>query len=210
MNGIAATSRYLMFVAAFAVAACGDPGSMPRQRVAADAGYATTLAERDAWASYRALLEEAFDGEGHVLRVRADTARARLWVLALDHVDVYDIRNNQLIRRISLPGWSVADSICPPDLILDQSGSAVISHNAEPKLWRVAADTFQLTQHALRLVNREQLDIGFGALAFAEDGRLFAVAATGGSLWRIDIDRASAQQVDLDRFLPEGCTLAIR
>ena len=29
------------------------------------------------------------------------------------------------------------------------------------------AGTFELTQHALRLVNREQLEIGFGALAFA-------------------------------------------
>ena len=222
MNGSAATSlavsnvqrrlslSALMLVAALAVVACADPGSMPERRVVAANSHATAPAERDAWASYRGLLEEAFEGEWHVLRVRADTERARLWVLGPDHVDVYDTRMNQLVRRISLAGWSVADSICPPDLVLDQSGTAFISHNAEPKLWRVAADTLELTQHALRLVNREQLDIGFGALAFAQNGRLFGVAATGGSLWHIEIEQASARQVELDRLLPEACAPTVR
>ena len=134
----------------------------------------------------------------HALRVGLDNARNRVWVLGLDHVDVHDSRTNSLIRRIVLPPWSVADSVCPPDIAFDRSGTAFISHNVGPRLWQIDPDNFEVKEHSIRLLNREHLDIGFGKLVFASDGALFGVAASGGSLWRIDIHSASAHQVELD------------
>lgn len=199
----------LVLVAIMAIAGCGDSSSTADRRDVQGGGKVTAQEnEGAAWLSYRSLLEESQDGD-QVLRVRVDRARNRLWVLALEHVDVYDIANKRLIRRIQLPGWSVAELICPPDMALDRSGTVFISHNVEPKLWEIAADNFQVKAHALRLVRREHMEIGFGALAFASDGSLYGVAATGGTLWHIDIDNAGAHQVELGAFLPDACALTV-
>ena len=180
--------RYLVLVVALAIAACGEPRPVSPPRF-----EQVGLAE-----------------DAPALRVRADKDHNRLWVLGDEHVNVYDIAKKRLIRRIPLPGWWVADLLCPPDMVIDRSGTVFISHNIEPKLWRIATDDFHLTAHAVRLPGREDLDIGFGALALDADGTLFGVAATGGTLWRIDIERGSARQVELDSLLPDACALTMR
>lgn len=129
------------------------------------------------------------------LRVRLDAARHRVWVLHVDHVLIYDARTSALVRRLDLPPWIVADFICEPDIAFDKSGSAFISHNLEPKLWQIDADSFSLREHSIRLTMREQLDIGFCELAFGPDGSLLAAASAGGSLWRIDLRNATARQL---------------
>jgi hypothetical protein len=144
------------------------------------------------------------------LRVKVDIVRDRTWVLGLNQLDVYDRRSGQLIRRIALPAWSVADFICEPDIAFDSSGTAFISHNLEPKLWQIDGDTFELKQLTIRLVDREQLDIGFGRLAFAPDGALFVVGSTGGSLWRIDLRNARAHEVKVDAPVLDECTSPYR
>lgn len=202
--------RCLLIAATLAIAGCDASAPPADPRYARSGGKAAIQAEHSAPVSYRSLIEDSLDGDRQVLRVRVDAARDRLWVLGIEHVDVYDITQKRLIRRIPLPGWYVAELICPPDMALDRSGTVVISDNVQPRLWQVAGDTFQVTEHALRLVNREHVDIGFGGLAFAADGSLFGIAATGGSLWRIDLDSASARQVELGRFLPEACAWTVR
>jgi hypothetical protein len=139
------------------------------------------------------------------LRVKHDTVRNRAWVLDLDRVEVYDTHTRQLIRRIALPAWSVAEFACAPDIAFDRSGTAFISHNGEPKLWQIDPDTFALTEWRVRLVGREHLDTGFGSLALAPDGRLFAVSASGGSLWRIDVRDATAQEITLGGGVLDQC-----
>ena len=125
------------------------------------------------------------------LRVRTDTARGRLWVLGVDGVRVYDTASRRLIRRVELPGWSVAQFICNPDLALDRAGGAVISSNVQPRLWRVNGDTFDVKEEVVTLREREGWDMGFGALALAPDGSLLALAANAGSLWKLDGSGAS-------------------
>jgi hypothetical protein len=131
-----------------------------------------------------------------VLRVRVDTVRNRTWVLALGHIDVYDRRTWQLIRRIELPPWSVAAFICQPDIAIDAGGTAFISHNLEPKLWTIHADNFELQEHTFRLLGKEHLDIGFSSLSVAPDGTLMGKASVGGSVWRIDLHRETAVHVE--------------
>ena len=136
------------------------------------------------------------NGDHATLRVRTDRVRERVWLLGVKHVEVYDRRTSSLIRRIDLPPWSVADFVCEPDIAFDRKGAAFISHNLESRIWEIDPDTFELKEHVLRLVGKERLDIGFGRLAFTQDGALFGVASTGGSLWRIDLATATARAVD--------------
>ena len=201
--------KVFIFVAAMAIAGCGDSGSI------GDTSFRTARErEVNPWMpgqarhdglggnwladAYASLLDAPRNGSREALRVRFDTARNRLWVLSLDHVYIYDIAERHLIQRIALPSWSVADLVCDPDLVLDRSGTAFISHNAEPRLWQIDADNFQLREHVLQLPNGDHREIGFGGLTFAADGNLFGVAALSGSLWRIDLTNASAHEVSSD------------
>lgn len=139
-----------------------------------------------------------------VLLVKTDAARDRVWVMRLDEIDVYDGRTRQLMRRISLPSWSVAD-LCGPGIAFDPSGSALVSHNLEPKLWRVDPNASEVQEHTIRLIGGEKLDVGFGTIVFGSDGSLYGVASSGHSVWRIDIGSASAIQVGRDAAVFNEC-----
>jgi hypothetical protein len=155
------------------------------------------------------LLETYGLSKRDVLRIRLDTTRNRLWVLGVDDVRVYDTTKKQLARRIELPGWSVGLSVCMPDLALDRSGSALVSSNVQPRLWRIDAESFEVKAHEISLQERETWDTGFGALAFGADGALFALTSSAGSLWKIDIGKARARMIRLDVPVFKVCALAM-
>lgn len=134
--------------------------------------------------------------EEDVLRTRTDAARGRVWVLGVDDVRVYEAGSKRLIRKIVLPGWSVARFVCGPDLALDRSGNAVIASNVQSRLWRVDGGNFAVSEREIALTGRERWDMGFGALAFAGDGSLLGLAANANSLWRIDAAGARASLVE--------------
>ena len=139
------------------------------------------------------------------IRVRRDESRNRVWLLGLDDVRVYDAVNQRLIRKIALPNWSVARFTCDPDLVLDSSGSAIISSNVQARLWRIDANSFEVNEHEIRLHERERWDIGFGALATAADGTLFALTSSGGSLWKVDVANGSASMIEPANPPLRGC-----
>ncbi len=144
--------------------------------------------------------------ERDVLRVREDVLRNRLWVLTLDEVRVYNTATTgkRLIRKIALPNWSVVGfrNVCMPDIALDRAGTAYISSNGQARLWRIDADRFDLKNYAISFDESEGRDIGFGALAFAADGTLFARTTPGGLLWKIDITKASAIMIGVNKQRP--------
>jgi len=158
---------------------------------------------------YRALLNQHARSGQQALRVKADLTRKRLWVLALQDVFVYDLNAKQAVKRIALPAWSVAGIQCPPDLILDAAGSALISSNAEPRLWKIDAETYGVQEHAIRLLGNENRDGGFGALAYTGDGSLVALSSFAGSLWRIDLANSSAGEIKVSSRLSKVCTLNV-
>jgi hypothetical protein len=145
------------------------------------------------------------NADERTVRVKLDSIRNRTWALALDHVDVYDNKTQQLIRSIPLLDWYVADLVCEPDIAVDQSGTVFISHNLEPKLWQIDPDTFEVKQHTIQLVQREHLDIGFARLTFARDGTLFGIASAGGSLWQIDLRMERAHEVNGGAPMLDDC-----
>ena len=150
------------------------------------------------------------DDERIDLRVRTDSARSRVWVLGLADVRVYDSATKKLLRQIALPSWIVARATCDPDLALDRSGSAFISSNAQPRIWRIDADSFEVKEHEIILQGKEQWDLGFGALAFAQDGTLLALSSPVGLLWSIDVDKASARMVEQNASFRDVCELTIQ
>ena len=180
--GLVRRRRFLVLASAMLLTACSQVETVPQS--ASTAAVANTPSPT-------------------VLRVRVDDARNRTWVLSLDHLAVYDRATRRLIRRIELPDWSVADTVCPPGLLVDGEGTAFISHNIEPKLWEIHPQSFELKEHVLRLIEREQLDIGLSNLAVASRGALVGTASTGGSVWRIDLENATAREVEDTRA--DGC-----
>jgi len=141
------------------------------------------------------------------LRIRRDETRNRIWLLGVDDVRVYDAGSKRLIRKIALPSWSVVsfDFACMPDMALDRSGSAFVSSNVQAKLWRIDADSFEVKEYEISLLGREQWAIGFGALAFAPNGTLYALTSSAGSLWKIDVAKANASMIEPDSSPSTAC-----
>lgn len=140
-------------------------------------------------------------------RIRRDAARNRIWLLGLDNVRVYDGQSKQLIRTIALPGWSVARFACDPDIVLDRSGSAIVSSNTQSRLWRIDAASFAVGEHPIILEGRERWDVGFSALAVARDGTLLALTSVSESYWSIDLIRGSARMNGPGAALMNVCGL---
>ena len=189
---VTACSRLILVLAATAIAGCSIENDLSQGPAAG----------RDD------ILSDARTGDQDTLRVKADTARNRLWVLGLPNVRVYDTVTRRLIRQISLPGWSVIRAVCDPDLVLDRSGSALVSSNLQTKLWRIDGDSFEVKAQEIRLTGRENWDVGFGALAFIPSGDLYALASTTRSLWKIDLGKGSASMIE--RFHPPMNTCVLK
>jgi hypothetical protein len=141
------------------------------------------------------------------IRVRRDAVRNRIWLLGLDDVRVYDAANERLIRRVALPNWSVAQYACDPDMVLDESGSAIISSNVQARLWRIDGGTFTVSERDITLQERENWDVGFAALAPAGNGKLLALTSLGGSLWSIDLNKGIAHMAAPTAALQNLCGL---
>lgn len=129
--------------------------------------------------------------------VRADTARNRLWVLDTTGLALHDNISGRRLRHIALPGLFLAgtDYFCPPDMAFDAAGTVFVSSDVLPVIWRVDPQRFEVTRIELALDPDDGKDVGFTGLSFASDGGLIAAGATFPSLWRIDVDRASASKV---------------
>ena len=185
-------SSLALLLATALTAGCGDTAKDSADFSAAYAGSADLRNEKQ--------------GGQDVLRVREDLVRNRLWVLTSSEVRVYNTAatGKRLIRTIALPNWSVVGfrNVCMPDLVLDRSGSAFIASNGQARLMRIDADRFALKDYAISFRERDGMDIGFGALAFATDGALFARTTPGGMLWKIDLARSSATMTDVVKKLP--------
>jgi len=153
-------------------------------------------------------------GDSEVLhdgfRIRRDAARNRIWLLGLDNVRVYDGQSKRLIRAFALPSWSVARLACDPDMVLDGSGSAIVSSNVQSRLWRIDADSFEVTEHPISLQGREHWDVGFAALAVGGDGTLLALTSVSKSLWKIDLGKGGASMATPVAALVNMCGLTLQ
>jgi hypothetical protein len=133
-----------------------------------------------------------------LLRVeRVDTHGNRRWVLNQEGVSVYDHISGRRLRRITLPDWTLSGpgDACAPDLVLDASGTAFVSSNVVPVLWRIDPARFDVRLMALTLKDDADKDVGFTTLFAVGDGTLLANGTTFDSLWRIDLSAKTAKRV---------------
>ena len=143
------------------------------------------------------------------LRVVQDPARNRTWRLERDAVYVQEAAKT---RRIELPGWLHADDswVCRPDLAVDARGTAVVTSNVAPIVWRIDPETSAVSQHELVLDAEQGREVGFTGLTYASDqDAFFAVSATQGSLWRIDPMLRRAQKIPTSEPMRNACSLAV-
>jgi len=187
MNG---TRRWVVAVTVAAMTGCWNDGDSTQSGVG---GNTTSAASPPL--------------EPDALRVRKDPARNRLWVLTYEGVRIYDAATRNLVAAVGLPSWTAARFPCEPDLVLDGSGSAIVSSNVEARLWWIDADSLAVTAREVVLAGREHWDTGFAAIVYAADGSLLALTSTAGSLWKVDLARGVAQMVDPDAALSNACEI---
>ncbi len=152
----------------------------------------------------RSALDELPDGRLEALRVRADVARNRLWVLRGDGVDVYEITTRRRIGRIGMFVGEPSD--CAPDLAIDPSGAAIVSSSVRTVLWRLDPERLEARRQTLARDADRQKIVGFTGLAFV-DGVLFGVDAVRGSLWKIDLAAGKAEKLALSSPVRGACGL---
>jgi len=155
---------------------------------------------------------EWYEARPGILRATLDPARARIWALHADGVDVYDANSDQKLRSIALPEWTWAGAFqpCAPDVALGPGGDLVVTSNVVPVLWRINAATFQVSRHELAVDGREGREVGFSALTWSRQQGAFLGLHADGSLWRIDPQLQRAQQIPLAAPVPKACALSAR
>lgn len=148
------------------------------------------------------------DGRKHVLRIRLDTERQRIWVLDSAGLYAYDAGSSKLIRHWTLDETQHSNEHCLPDIALHPSGTLFVSSAIRPKLWRIDGATLEASDHDIRTDADEGKDFGFSALAFAGDSNtLYAASALTGALWKVDPSRDEATKLSLPAPLTGACAL---
>ncbi len=162
------------------------------------ATLATVVRAAAAFLALAACLPERAEAQS---AVQEDASHTQRWLLEKDVVTVSRADSAGIVRRLVLPDGVFAYlpyAPCPPAMILDKSGAAIISSNVLPILWRVDPQTFQVQRYELELDHDGGQDVAFSALVAApEQGILYATSATMDALWRIDLGSAKAQRIAL-------------
>ena len=149
------------------------------------------------------------DGRQHVLRIRIDATRHRIWVLSSDGLYLYDGESLKLTHRVATEALSQHSSEhCLPDMALDRSGNVYVSSAMEPRYMRVDAESLDVRQHVVQVDSEQGKDFGFSAMRFAgEDDTLYAASATIGTLWKIDPRKNHATKIALTQPIWGACAL---
>ena len=148
------------------------------------------------------------DDRKHVLRIRIDAERQRIWVLDAAGLFAYDAASSRLIRRWSLDDTQHSNQHCLPDMAVHPSGTVFISSAIQPKLWRIDGATLEASAREIAVNADQGKDFGFSALTFAgDDNTLYAGSAMTGALWKVDFARATATKLNLPEPIIGACAL---
>ena len=120
------------------------------------------------------------------------------WELNWETVSVHDAATSALIRKFRLDEASQTGSrdFCPPDLVLTRMGTAYVTSNIQPVVWRVHPATNRVERLELEVDSHQSREFGFSGLTASEDGRtLYAFASSDGALWHLDPSALKARRI---------------
>ncbi len=147
------------------------------------------------------------EGVHVAVRVKSDPVHAMRWELGWGDVFAYDEARG-FVRRISLADASFlgARGACRPGLDVSRTGAAIISSNAEPVLWRIDPDTFEVRRYDVTLNTDLDKDFGFSSVRWSPDERIvYAASAMMGTLWRIDLASKMATKIGSNPAIRGEC-----
>lgn len=150
--------------------------------------------------------------ENFAPRVEWDNAHGRIWALGASTINVYDARKRTLLKRVELPEWSFLDYplFCPPGIVVDFSGNAIVSSNNRPELWVIDGRSLIGKRVDLMFDSDEKTEIGFSALFVVGPRTLIGVSAAIGALWHIDLETHRAKSIKMQGTMPDACAIGFR
>jgi hypothetical protein len=130
-----------------------------------------------------------------MLAYQVDEERSRSVWLTREGVQIHSAAARPV--SLALPGWIYAGTPhCPPGLAIGAKGEIVVTSNVIPTIWRIDAATQAVTVHALALDADQDKDVGFAAVIYAPEQRVFVAYSEGQrSVWKIDADLNVASKV---------------
>jgi Cu-Zn family superoxide dismutase len=136
----------------------------------------------------------AVDPAGRLLVCGGDTGR----------LFGYDTTSGALVARHTVPGRSLLNDVCVA------GGYAYVTDSVRPVLWRVPlGDAIGAPEEWLTVPDPGELPYLNGIVAL-DAGRTLLVAAQGtGTLWRIDVAAATAEQIDVGGVPVNGDGLVV-
>jgi hypothetical protein len=144
-------------------------------------------------------------------RHRAQTERARAWVLDAGGLFLEQAGKPRRPFRLADWTWAGEPYACAPDIAIGPRGEVIVTSNVVPVLWKIDPDTLAVSVHRLQLDADADKDVGFSGLAYSErDGAYFAVSELHGSLWRIDPMLRRAQKIALSEPVRGACALSMQ
>lgn len=147
------------------------------------------------------------EGVRVAVRIKSDPTHNMRWELGWGDVFAYDEARG-FTRHISLADASFLGSrdACRPDLAVSRSGTVIISSNAEPVVWRIDPETFEVRRYDLTLDSDLDKDFGFSAVRWGADERIvYAASAMMGTLWRIDLASKKATKIGTNPAIRGEC-----
>jgi hypothetical protein len=130
-----------------------------------------------------------------LLAYQVDEQRSRSVWLTREGVQIHSAAARPV--AIALPGWIYAGAPhCPPGLAIGSKGEIVVTSNVIPTLWRIDAASQAMTVHSLALDADQDKDVGFAAVIYAPEQRVFLAYSEGQrSVWKIDAGLTVASKV---------------
>lgn len=130
-----------------------------------------------------------------LLSYQVDAPRDRSVWLMREGVQIHSASAKPV--TVTLPDWIYAGAPhCPPGLAIGPQGDVLVTSNVIPTLWRIDGATLAVTVHSLALDADQDKDVGFAALIYAPEQRVFVAYSEGQrSVWKIDTNLKVARKI---------------
>ena len=155
------------------------------------------------------------DGRTAAYGMKIDGRRGRLWIAGGDAVYVYDLAENELLKKIPLREVIPTESAALNDIALSIDGSAYVTDSYNPNVMMVDGSTFTMTifKNVGSVIPYGQQN-GFsynlnGIVLTSDERSLISVKTNDGTLWRLDRHDGEINEIKLEVPITKGDGLVL-